>query len=112
METNKANQEFQSDFLSVTDARQAIADLIASSYESSGMHLKKEVLPLHQCLGRILAGDILSPIDVPAHDFGAIQTFLSALDPGASKFSIQFLFGCYNSYMYFLSNSHNKNIYH
>ena len=30
-------------------------------------------------------------IDVPAHDFGAIQTFLSALDPGASKFAIQFL---------------------
>jgi hypothetical protein len=30
METNKANQEFQSDFLSVTDARQAIADLIAT----------------------------------------------------------------------------------
>ncbi|BEI34926.1 molybdopterin molybdotransferase MoeA [Polynucleobacter sp. HIN6] len=75
METNKANQEFQSDFLSVTDARQAIADLIASSYESSGMHLKKEILPLHQCLGRILAGDILSPIDVPAHDNSAMDGY-------------------------------------
>jgi len=75
METNKANQEFQSDFLSVTDARQAIADLIVSSYESSGMHLKKEVLPLHQCLGRILAGDILSPIDVPAHDNSAMDGY-------------------------------------
>ena len=75
METNKANQEFQSDFLSVTDARQAIADLIASSYESSAMHLRKEALPLHQCLGRILAGDLLSPIDVPAHDNSAMDGY-------------------------------------
>lgn len=75
METKKANQEFQSDFLSVTQARQAIADLIASSYESSAMHLRKETLPLHQCLGRILASDILSPIDVPAHDNSAMDGY-------------------------------------
>jgi molybdopterin molybdotransferase len=75
METNKANQEFQSDFLSVADARQAIADLVASNYESSAMHLRKETLPLHQCLGRILADDILSPIDVPAHDNSAMDGY-------------------------------------
>ena len=75
METNKANQEFQSDFLSVTDARQAIADLISSSYESSATHLRKETLPLHQCLGRILASDLLSPIDVPAHDNSAMDGY-------------------------------------
>jgi len=75
MKTNKANQEFQSDFLSVTEARQAIADLIGSSYELSAMHLRKETLPLHQCLGRILADDILSPIDVPAHDNSAMDGY-------------------------------------
>ncbi len=75
MENNKANQEFQSDFLSVADARQAIADLVASNYESSAMHLRKETLPLHQCLGRILADDILSPIDVPAHDNSAMDGY-------------------------------------
>jgi molybdopterin molybdotransferase len=80
METNKANQEFQSDFLSVTDARQAITDLIASSYESSAMHLRKETLPLHQCLGRILVDDVLSPIDVPAHDNSAMDGY--AFDGG------------------------------
>ncbi len=75
MKSNRANQEFQSDFLSVTEARQAIADLIASNYVSSAMHLRKETLPLHQCLGRILADDILSPIDVPAHDNSAMDGF-------------------------------------
>ena len=75
MKTNKANQEFQSDFLSVTEARQAIDDLIASSYELSAIHLRKETLPLHQCLGRILADDILSPIDVPAHDNSAMDGY-------------------------------------
>ena len=80
METSKANQEFQSDFLSVSEARKAIADLIASSYESSLMHLRKETLPLHQCLGRILASDILSPIDVPAHDNSAMDGY--AFDGG------------------------------
>ncbi|NCV79149.1 MAG: hypothetical protein EBW18_09090, partial [Burkholderiaceae bacterium] len=75
METKKANQEFQSDFLSVPEARQAIADLIASSYESLAIHLRKETLPLHQCLGRILAVDVLSPIDVPAHDNSAMDGY-------------------------------------
>ncbi len=75
METKKANQEFQSDFLSVSEARQAIADLIASSYESLAIHLRKETLPLHQCLGRILAVDVLSPIDVPAHDNSAMDGY-------------------------------------
>ena len=75
MQTSKANQEFQSDFLSVSEARNAIATLIASSYESSTMHLRKETLPLHQCLNRILASDILSPIDVPAHDNSAMDGY-------------------------------------
>ncbi len=75
MEESKAKQEFQSDFLSVSEARQAIADLISSNYESSVMHLKNETLPLHQCLGRILADDILSPIDVPAHDNSAMDGY-------------------------------------
>ena len=75
MEESKAKQEFQSDFLSVSEARQAIADLISSNYESSVMHLKNETLPLHQCLGRILAEDILSPIDVPAHDNSAMDGY-------------------------------------
>ena len=75
MQTSKANQEFQSDFLSVSEARNAIANLIASSYESSAMHLRTETLPLHQCLNRILASDILSPIDVPAHDNSAMDGY-------------------------------------
>ena len=75
METSKANQEFQSDFLSVAEARQAIANLIATSGELSATHTKRECLPLQQCLGRILANDILSPIDVPAHDNSAMDGY-------------------------------------
>ena len=34
-----------------------------------------EVLPLHQTMGRILAADVLSPINVPAHDNSAMDGY-------------------------------------
>lgn len=71
----KTNLEFQSDFLSVAEARQAIAKLITAHHERSTTHTKTNCLPLHQCLGRILASDMVSPMNVPAHDNSAMDGY-------------------------------------
>jgi molybdopterin molybdotransferase len=70
-----ANQEFQSDFLSVTEARNAISTLIQDIQLQAKRSDAMERLPLKQCLGRILANDILSPINVPATDNSAMDGF-------------------------------------
>ena len=70
-----ANQEFQSDFLSVTEARNAISTLIHDIQLQAKRSDAIEKLPLKQCLGRILANDILSPINVPATDNSAMDGF-------------------------------------
>ena len=70
-----ANQEFQSDFLSVTEARNAISTLIQDIQLQAKRSDAMEKLPLKQCLGRILANDILSPINVPANDNSAMDGF-------------------------------------
>ncbi len=70
-----ANQEFQSDFLSVTEARNAISTLIQDIQLQAKRSDTIEKLPLKQCLGRILANDILSPINVPATDNSAMDGF-------------------------------------
>ena len=70
-----ANQEFQSDFLSVTEARNAISTLIQDIQLQAKRSDAIEKLPLKQCLGRILANDILSPINVPATENSAMDGF-------------------------------------
>ena len=70
-----ANQEFQSDFLSVTEARKAISTLIQDIQLQAKRSDAMEKLPLKQCLGRILSNDILSPINVPANDNSAMDGF-------------------------------------
>ena len=70
-----ANQEFQSDFLSVTEARNAISTLIQDIQLQAKRSDAMEKLPLKQCLGRILSNDILSPINVPANDNSAMDGF-------------------------------------
>ena len=70
-----ANQEFQSDFLSVTEARNAISTLIQDIQLQTKRSDAMERLPLKQCLGRILANDILSPINVPATNNSAMDGF-------------------------------------
>jgi len=66
--------------LSVTEARAAIA---AALRPVGG----QETVPLLQSLGRVLAADVLSPIDVPAHDNSAMDGYAfdgSALDGDAA----------------------------
>ena len=57
--------------LSVAQARQAIHDALQPI---SG----QEALPLHLALGRMLAADVISPIDVPAHDNSAMDGYAFA----------------------------------
>jgi len=54
--------------LSVVDARAAIA---AALRPVGG----KQTVPLTQALGRVLAADVISPIDVPAHDNSAMDGY-------------------------------------
>ncbi|MBE0549801.1 MAG: molybdopterin molybdotransferase MoeA [Rubrivivax sp.] len=54
--------------LSVNEARAAIAGALQAITGS-------ETLPLMQALGRVLAEDVLSPIDVPAHDNSAMDGY-------------------------------------
>jgi molybdopterin molybdotransferase len=64
--------------ISVADARAAIAAALRPVTGS-------EILPLAQALGRVLAGDVVSPIDVPAHDNSAMDGYAfagGALKPG------------------------------
>jgi molybdopterin molybdotransferase len=41
-------------------------------------HHESETVPLHQALGRVLAADVVSPIDVPAHDNSAMDGYAFA----------------------------------
>jgi len=75
MENNKANQEFQSDFLSVAQAREAIAQFVIQTRKLAKIEGKTELLPLNQCVGRILAQDVLSPINVPVSDNSAMDGY-------------------------------------
>ena len=52
----------------VDEARAAIAAALQPVLES-------EELPLAQALSRVLAGDLLSPIDVPPHDNSAMDGY-------------------------------------
>ncbi|HEY6133500.1 MAG TPA: molybdopterin molybdenumtransferase MoeA, partial [Rubrivivax sp.] len=54
--------------LSVADARAAIAAALRPITDS-------ETLPLVRSLGRVLAADVVSPIDVPAHDNSAMDGY-------------------------------------
>jgi len=54
--------------LSLDDARKAIAAALQPVTE-------RETVPLQAALGRILAEDVLSPIDVPAHDNSAMDGY-------------------------------------
>ena len=54
--------------LSVAQARAAIAERLRPI---DG----RETVPLTQALGRVLASDVISPIDVPAHDNSAMDGF-------------------------------------
>lgn len=54
--------------LSVADARAAISAVLKPITDH-------EELPLEQALGRILAQDVVSPIDVPAHDNSAMDGY-------------------------------------
>ncbi|MDP1649596.1 MAG: molybdopterin molybdotransferase MoeA [Rubrivivax sp.] len=54
--------------LTVNDARAAIAGALQPIAGS-------ETVPLMQALGRVLAADVLSPIDVPAHDNSAMDGY-------------------------------------
>ena len=67
------------DSLDVAAARAAIAAAIRPIDD-------RETLPLRQALGRVLAEDVISPIDVPAHDNSAMDGYAfagSALADGA-----------------------------
>lgn len=55
-------------FLSVAQAQQFIQEHLSEIKE-------QEVVPLRAALGRVLAEDILSPINVPAHDNSAMDGF-------------------------------------
>ena len=71
--------------LSIDEARAAIA---AALRPIEG----RETLPLAQALGRVLAADVVSPIDVPAHDNSAMDGFAFAgadlRKDGESRFDI------------------------
>ena len=54
--------------LSVAEARAAIAAVLRPITET-------EWVPLAQALGRVLAADVISPIDVPGHDNSAMDGF-------------------------------------
>ena len=56
------------DNLSVAQARSAIAASLQPIRD-------RETVPLLQALGRVLAADVISPIDVPAHDNSAMDGY-------------------------------------
>lgn len=59
------------DQISVEDARAAIATALRPLTE-------RERIPLVQSLGRVLGADVISPIDVPAHDNSAMDGYAFA----------------------------------
>jgi len=72
-EIAQALQGFDSQALSVEKAQEFIQHLVKALSP-----IAKETLPLMQALDRIVAEDIISPINVPAHDNSAMDGF--ALD--------------------------------
>jgi molybdopterin molybdotransferase len=54
--------------VTVTQAQRIIQDFVKPIH---GM----ELIPLREALGRVLAGDVISPISVPAHDNSAMDGF-------------------------------------
>jgi molybdopterin molybdotransferase len=63
--------------LSVAQARDAIAAVLRPMLRSI---TDSQDLALAQALGRVLAGDVVCPIDVPAHDNAAMDGFAFASD--------------------------------
>lgn len=59
--------------LSVADARAAIAAALASRAAPAAS--RRETVALEDAVGRVLAEDLLSPIDVPAHDNSAMDGY-------------------------------------
>lgn len=91
------------DELPVSDARAAIAAAIAASPRrldaARAAPGDLQTLPLTQALGRTLAADVISPIDVPAHDNSAMDGYafhgadLAPADGGAGPTLLQALPG-------------------
>jgi molybdopterin molybdotransferase len=69
-EIAQALQGFDPQALSVDKAQEFIQHLVTALSP-----IAKEELPLMQALGRIVAEDIVSPINVPAHDNSAMDGF-------------------------------------
>ncbi|MBI5716447.1 MAG: molybdopterin molybdotransferase MoeA [Burkholderiales bacterium] len=59
--------------LSVDEAREAIAAALRPLPRSASLEL-----PLQEAVGRVLAADLISPIDVPAHDNSAMDGYAFA----------------------------------
>ena len=81
--------------LHVDEARTAIASLVNELLQESqaiGDLAEIETIPLDQAINRILAEDLLSPIDVPAADNSAMDGFAfngKCLDTSASEITLQ-----------------------
>ena len=81
--------------LHVDEARTAIASLVNELLQESqaiGDPAEIESIPLDQAINRILAEDLLSPIDVPAADNSAMDGFAfngKCLDTSASEITLQ-----------------------
>lgn len=52
--------------------QQALANILTQALPLTGTEVN---VPLHLCLGRVLAQDVISPINVPAHDNSAMDGF-------------------------------------
>ncbi len=63
------------DNLSVDAARAAIVAALQPGATTLASLSRGESLPLLQALGRVLAADVVSPIDVPAHDNSAMDGY-------------------------------------
>jgi molybdopterin molybdotransferase len=81
--------------LHVDEARTAIASLVNELLQESqaiGDPAEIETIPLDQAINRILAEDLLSPIDVPAADNSAMDGFAfngKCLNTSASEITLQ-----------------------
>ena len=84
-EIAQALQGFDPQALSVDKAQEFIQHLVQTRPS-----LTTEELPLMQALGRIVAQDIISPINVPAHDTSAMDGFaLDGKQLGASPLTLR-----------------------
>ena len=61
--------------LSVGDAQLSVAAARAAIHAAIRPVQEREVVALAQALGRVLAADVVSPIDVPAHDNSAMDGY-------------------------------------